>query len=108
MSNRIIRKGRKFLEYDICIGSGGHGHATKVRFGARDRWVGDDYWYFVREYEPSRQARAFLLMSRLEHHKQTDTLRYQVVRAVVLQEIGHPTAAKHLLQTWQDNHSIKE
>jgi len=104
MSNRLIRKGRKFLEYDICIGAGGHGFATKCRFGSRDRWVGDDYWYFVREYEPSRKARAFLLMSRLEHQHKQDTLRYQVVKAIVTQEIGHPDAATHHLQTWQNKH----
>lgn len=107
MSNRIIRKGRKFLEYDISLHAGNHGHATKIRLGARDRWVGDHYWHFVREYEPSRQARAFLLMSRLENQQKQDTLRYQVVRAVVLQEIGHPGAAYFHLRDWQAKHKGK-
>jgi hypothetical protein len=104
MSNRVIRKGRRCLEYDICVDAGCHGFATKVRFGARDRWVGNDYWYFVREYEPSRKERAFLLMSRLERRQKQDTLRYQVVRAIVLQEIGHPGAAYFHLRNWQERH----
>ena len=107
MSNRIIRKGRKWIEYNISPHAGNFGEATKVRFGHRDGWVGDDYWHFVREYEPSRKERAFLLMSRLENRQQQDTLRYQVARAVVLQEIGHPAAATHHLLNWQTNHKGK-
>lgn len=104
MSNRLIRKGRKFLEYAISQHAGNYGEATKVRFGPRDRWVGDHYWHFIREYEPARKERAFLLMSRLEHRGMQDTLRYQVVKAIVTQEIGHPAAAAHHLQNWQNKH----
>ncbi len=88
MSNRLIREGKTWHEYSICIAAGNRGEATKVRFGPRDRWVGDDYWYHVKSYEPSRQQRAYLLMSRLENRDQTNVKRYKVLREILHRELG--------------------
>jgi hypothetical protein len=104
MGNQLIREGRKYLEYSVYLHAGNLGEATKVRLGSRDRWVGDDYWYFNREYEPSRKDRAFSLMSRFENCGQTDSLRYWVARAVVLHEIGHPSVAKQHINLWREKH----
>ena len=52
MSDRLIRRGRIWQLYSVSYNAGHNGFATKVRFGSRDRWVGEDYWQFVREYEP--------------------------------------------------------
>lgn len=89
MSNCLVRKGKTWHEYAICLNAGSHGEATKVRFGPRDRWVGDDYWYYVKSYEPSRKQRAFLLMSKMENRGQTSWPRYELIRKIVLKEIGH-------------------
>ena len=88
MANRLIREGKTWHEYKICLNAGNHGEATKVRFGSRDRWVGDDYWYHVESYTPSRKQRAFLLMSRLENRKQTNLKRYAVLRKILYQDLG--------------------
>ena len=88
MGNRLIQEGKTWHEYKICLNAGNHGEATKVRFGSRDRWVGDDYWYHVKSYTPSRKERAFLLMSKLENQKRTDSRLYEVVREILYQEIG--------------------
>jgi len=88
MSNRLIRKGKTWHEYKVCLNAGNHGEATKVRFGSRDRWVGDDYWYHVKSYKPSRKQRAFLLMSRLENRKQTNLKRYAVLRKILYRDLG--------------------
>ena len=88
MSNRLIREGKTWHEYKVCISAGGHGEATKVRFGPRDGWVGDDYWYHVRSYTPSRKERAYLLMSKLENRKRTKSLLYETVRKILYQELG--------------------
>lgn len=88
MSNRLIREGKTWHEYKVCLNAGNHGEATKVRFGSRDRWVGDDYWYHVKSYKPSRKQRAFLLMSRLENRKQTNLKRYAVLRKILYRELG--------------------
>jgi len=88
MSNRIIREGKTWHEYSICLHAGNHGEATKVRFGPRDRWVGDDYWWHVQSYTPSRKQRAYLLMSKLENRKRTKSLLYETVRKILYQELG--------------------
>lgn len=108
MGNRLIRNGRKFIEYNICQHAGNFGEATKVRFGPRDRWVGDDYWRFVREYEPSRKERAFLMMSRLENRGRTDSLPYQVARCVVLTSMGYGDIAQLHFKQWRERHESND
>jgi len=89
VSNRLVRQGKTWHEYKICLNAGNHGEATKVRFGPRDRWVGDDYWYHVKSYEPSRKQRAFLLMSKMENRGQTSLPRYELARKILLKEMGY-------------------
>jgi hypothetical protein len=108
MGNKLIRKGRKFIEYYVCQHAGNHGEATKVRFGPRDRWVGDDYWRFVREYEPARKERAFLLMSRLENAGRQHSLIYWVARAVVLHEMGFTESAGQHISLWRETHDTND
>jgi hypothetical protein len=89
VSNRLVRQGKTWHEYKICLHAGNHGEATKVRFGPRDRWVGDDYWYHVKSYEPSRKQRAFLLMSKMENRGQTSLPRYELIRKILYKELGY-------------------
>lgn len=88
MANTLIRKGKVWHEYKVCYHAGSNGEATKVRFGPRDLWVGDDYWYHVKSYEPSRKQRAFLLMSKLENRKRTNTKMYATLRKILYKELG--------------------
>ena len=105
MSNRTIRRGGMWHEYSVCLHAGNHGEATKVRFSHRDFWVGDHYWYHIRSYKPSRKQRAFLLMSKFENRKRTDSLFYQIARVIVLTEMGFGRVAQLNLKKWKENKS---
>ena len=101
MANHIIREGRTWHEYRVYENSGRGGEALKVLFNSEDLWVDDDYWWHVKSYKPSRKSRAYVLMSRLENRKQTNTLRYQIARCAVLSEMGHAEVAKKHLKNWR-------
>ncbi len=90
MSNTIVRNGKVWHEYKVYADVSNGGEATKIRFGSQDHWVGEDYWYHIKSYKPSRQMRAYRILSLIERrgHMARKSKRYRVVRNILRKELG--------------------
>lgn len=90
MSNTVVRNGKVWHEYKVYTDVGAGGEATKVRFGPQHHWVGEDYWYHVKSYKPSRQMRAYFILSLIERRGSMAKKgkRYKFVRNILHKELG--------------------